>query len=354
MPKLLPKNKSTFSMHHKKLTKKELILKRKIVSVITTQGFKINPHVRPALQTKQAYREIQQTSRLEQILIHKNFLKNFMPNVKKYSKNGVEIVPENISLELREIQDSESFEGQLFRWWNFMWWSIPYQHAYGRQMKFFLWDRYHDLPFGLIVLQSPVLAMSVRDNALGIPPAKRDYWVNMSLNAQRVGALPPYNDLLGGKMVALALTSNEIRQAYERKYKNSVTLLRKRKIKANLLFITTTSAFGKSSMYDRLKYHDELIAESLGYTKGAGTFHIPETLYQELRTYLEKKGIVTKTTFGHGPSRKLKLIEKALGYLGISNYTYHGIKREFFLFSHVKNLRDVIQKNKKPLQKILL
>lgn len=45
--------------------------------------------------------------------------------------------------------------------------------------------------------------MSVRDSALGILPAKRDYWVNMSMNAQRVGALPPYNDLLGGKMAAL-------------------------------------------------------------------------------------------------------------------------------------------------------
>lgn len=93
--------------------------------------------MRPALQSKEAYRKIQQTSRLEQISIHKNFLKRFIPNVKRYSKNGIEIVPENISLELREIQDSESFEGKLLRWWSFMWWSMPYQRAYGRQMKFF-------------------------------------------------------------------------------------------------------------------------------------------------------------------------------------------------------------------------
>lgn len=81
-----------------------------------------------------------------------------------------------------------------------MWWSIPYQHPYGRQMRFLVWDTYHDLPFGLINLQSPILKMSVRDKSLGIPDKEVDLWVNKSMNAQRVGALPPYNELIGGKL----------------------------------------------------------------------------------------------------------------------------------------------------------
>lgn len=43
------------------------------------------------------------------------------------------------------------------------------------------------------------------------------------MNAQRVGALPPYNELIGGKIVALAMTSNEIREKYKQKYKGYVS-----------------------------------------------------------------------------------------------------------------------------------
>ncbi len=312
------------------------------------QGFKINPHLTPGQQTKLAYKRLQQKSRLEQISLYRNFLKDFLPTAKEYCKDGNEIVPEDISLELREIE-KDTFLADLFRWWNFMWWSMPYQRAYGRQMRFMLWDKTHDLPFGLISLQSPVLRMSVRDKALGIPCKKLDYWVNMSMNAQRVGALPPYNEILGGKMVALTLASNEIREAYKRKYENTITIMEKRKLNADLLFITTTSAFGKSSIYDRLKYKDGAVAQSLGYTQGAGTFHIPEYLYKEILVFLEGKGIDVSTTYGHGPSRKMKLLDTAFDMLGIPKFHYHGIKREYFLFSHVKNLREVITLEQKPL-----
>lgn len=331
-----------------KLTAKQRKLKLKIMTVLKGQGFKINPHLRPSQQTKRAYKRIQQKSRLEQISLNKKFLENFQPKAKEYCKDGSEIIPEEISLELRGIE-ADTFLGDLFRWWNFMWWSMPYQRSYGRQMRFMLWDKTHDLPFGLISLQSPVLRMAVRDKTLGIPREKLDYWVNMSMNAQRVGALPPYNELLGGKMVALTLSSNEIRHAYKRKYENIVTIMEKRKLNANLLFITTTSAFGKSSLYDRLKYNDEVIAQSLGYTRGAGTFHIPEYLYREILAFLEGEGIDTRTTYGYGPSRKIKLLDTAFKMLGISEFHYHGIKREYFLFSHVKNLREVITLGQKPI-----
>lgn len=216
-------------------------------------------------------------------------------------------------------------------------------------MRFLLWDTTHDSPFGLICLQSPVLKMSVRDNLLGIPKNELDLWVNRSLAAQRVGALPPYNELLGGKMVALSLTSNEIRVAYREKYINYISIIKGRKLKPDLLFITTTSAFGKSSLYNRLKYNGERVAECQGYTQGSGTFHVPEELYEEMLETLADQGIDTARGYGHGSSRKLKLISLGLKYLGLSGFEYHGIKREFYLFSLVKNLKEVIQDGKKPI-----
>lgn len=331
-----------------KLNRSQRKLREQIIQVLKEQGFKINPHVRPKGSSKTTYRRIQQKARFEQLSLHKNFLVDPVKKVKNYCRDGSEIIPERISLELREVQ-SDSFEEILFRWWNLIWWSIPFQRSYGRQMRFLLWDTTHDAPFGLICLQSPVLKMAVRDRWLGLPNDELDIWVNRSMNAQRVGALPPYNELLGGKMVALTLSCNEIREAYRRKYKNYISIIKERKLKADLLFITTTSAFGKSSLYNRLKYNGEVIAECLGYTQGSGSFHIPEELYEEILKSLLSIGINVVRGYGHGPSRKLRLISLGLHHLGLPSFEYHGIKREFYLFPLVKNLREVIQKRKRPI-----
>ena len=326
----------------------EKILRERIINVLEGQGFKINPHLRPCENNKEAYKAVQQRSRLEQLSYHKEFVKKYFEQAKMLCKDGRDIVPEAIKLELREVK-SDSFEEILFRWWNLIWWSIPYQRSYGRQMRFLLWDSIHDAPFGLIGLQSPVLKMAVRDNALEIPKDELDIWVNKSMNAQRVGALPPYNELLGGKMVALTLASNEIRDAYKRKYETYTTIIKCRQLEPDLLFITTTSAFGRSSLYNRLKYKNEVLAECLGYTQGSGSFHISEELYKEILSFLSDKGIEVTRGYGHGPSRKLKLISLGLRYLGLPSFQFHGIKREFYLFLFVKNLREIIHRHQKPV-----
>ena len=199
----------------------EIKLKKVILQALKEQGFKINPHLRPPEQNKEVLRNLQNQSRLEQISFHKKFLIENLGVAKSFCQNGCNINPRNISLELREIKP-DSLEDELFRWWNFIWWSIPYQRSYGRLMKFLLWDTTHDAPFGLFSLQSPILKMSIRDNTLEIPKNNLDTWINRSMHAQRVGALPPYNELLGGKMVALAMTCNEVRDAYRKKYENSI------------------------------------------------------------------------------------------------------------------------------------
>lgn len=324
------------------------VLKKKIIGVLEEQGFKTNPHIRPSGSSKATFKWIQEKARLEQIVHHKKFLKKYIYLAKSYCRDGKDIAPEDIELELREVK-SNSFEEILFRWWNFIWWSIPYQRSYGRQMRFLLWDTIHDAPFGLISLQSPVLRMSVRDNSLGIPKDELDIWVNKSMNAQRVGALPPYNELLGGKMVALTLTSNEIREAYRVKYRDCISILKGRKLKPDLLFITTTSAFGKSSLYNRLKYGQVAVAECLGYTKGSGSFHIPGELYEEILEFLASKGIDVARGYGHGPSRKLRLISLGLHHIGLPSFEYHGINRGFYLFSLVNNLGEVIKHSQKPI-----
>ena len=168
------------------------------------------------------------------------------------------------------------------------------------------------------------------------------------MNAQRVGALPPYNMLIGGKMAALAMVSNEVRKAYRKKYNGRITLLNKRILKPDILFITTTSAFGKSSMYDRLTYGDKKVAIRIGHTKGMGTFQFSDCITRGLYGVLQRRNINTSTTYGNGPSKKIKLLRDALNYLDLRGFYNHGIKREVYLFRLAKNLERVIHNGVRP------
>lgn len=322
-------------------------LRDEIIQSFEIQGFKFNPHVRPPDENKETYKRLQQYSKIEQLKLQKKFLSANLSRVEKYIRNGKEINPKEIKLELRLVKP-HSLEEKFFRWWNLIWWSMPYQRGYGRMLRFVIWDVTHNAPFGLICLQSPVLKLSVRDQYLQLPLEELDTWINQSMQAQRLGALPPYNDLLGGKMVALSITCNEIRETYTEKYKDVKTLIKNRKLKNRLLFLSTTSAYGKSSIYNRLKYKDELVALPIGYTKGAGSFHVPEHLYLKILKFLKEKGYNVARHYGNGPSRKMRLISTGLNLLNLKNSVYHNIKREFYLFPLASNLQFIIKENAEP------
>lgn len=326
----------------------EKILRNKIIESLKSQGFYINPHLRPKKKEKDAIRRIHKQKRKEQVKLHKNFLLSNFKEIKKFSIDGNKLEPDKIDLELIEVKP-DSFESKLFFWWNIVWWSLPYDKPIGRQMRFILWDKYHNAPFGLIGLQSPPLASSVRDKYLGLNNGNSEYWINQSMYGQRIGALPPYNELLGGKMVALSLTSNELRKTYAKKYDNKKTLLKKRKIPSRLLFITTTSAYGKSSVYERIRYNEEIVSYFIGFTTGSGTFHLPQELYEEALLFLRQRKVNIKRGYGTGPSRKLKLVSMAFKHLKIPTFTFHNIKRGYYFFPNAKNLQNVIHKNKRPL-----
>ena len=145
------------------------------------------------------------------------------------------------------------------------------------------------------------------------------------------------------------MTSKTIRKEFNKKYKEYETLILKRTIPSNLLFITTTGAYGKSSVYNRLKDNTGKICEFIGLTNGSGSFHIPDTIYNELVLYLKKKGMRAERSFGHGPSIKMKNISQAMKLLGFKKGSSHGIKRAVYLFRLAKNLENIIKYNKKPI-----
>jgi hypothetical protein len=322
-------------------------LRNIIINNLQEQGFLEQAEELRIAVKSENYRVIQANYKTETLRTHLNFLMAQNGQIRETIINGKDIDPQRIALELRTVE-SGKIEENIFKWWNFVWWSIPYVRPYGRQMRFVLWDTHHDKPFGLIGLQSAPLKMNIRDTHLGISRESRDWWINMSMSAQRVGALPPYNQLLGGKMVAMALAAKELREFYREKYLHSQTILRQRELPADLLFITTTGAFGKSSIYNRVKYQNDHLIEFLGYTQGSGAFHISEKIYQEIIRLLRQEGVNVGRGYGFGPSRKRQLLSIGFKYLNLPDFEYHGIKRAFYLISHVNNLKAVIRNNTEP------
>ena len=324
-------------------------MKSKLIMILERQGYVVSGNTFSLPDSdRETKRQVHILSKAERVNEHYKFILSNADLIGKYIIDGKDLDINKIQPKLILVQTNTLWE-TLFRWWNLTWWSLPYERAYGRQLRFIVWDEYHKAPIGLIGLQSPLLSWGVRDKHLDLQPERRDYWINQSLNAQRLGALPPYNNILGGKLVALLMASNVVCEEYEKKYKRTKTILEKRRIPSRLLFITTTGAYGKSSIYNRLKYNDEYVAKFIGYSTGSGSFHIPNIFFEELLHFLESKDVNIRRGYGSGPSRKMRLIDTALNYLGFKNGVNHGIKRAVYFFPLVTNLQEIITQNASPV-----
>lgn len=326
----------------------EIELKSQILEILQKQGYVINDDSfelsDSELETK---RSVHFHAKAERVSKSLDFILKNKDLILRHLINGKDLNIEKIDPRIVLVKPNSKYE-VFFRWWNLVWWSLPYEKAYGRQARYVVWDRYHNAPIGLIGLQSPILSWNVRDEFLGIDRTERDYWVNQSLSAQRLGSLPPYNDVLGGKLIASLLTTDKIRKDFAKKYRNKRTLLENRILPSNLLFITTTGAYGKSSVYNRLKFNGEPVAKFIGYSKGTGTFHIPNSLFEALIDYLESENVNVGRGYGNGPSRKLRLVDEAMSRLGIKNGNKHGVQRAVYLFPFVSNLQKVISREERP------
>lgn len=165
------------------------------------------------------------------------------------------------------------------------------------------------------------------------------------------GAVQPYNELLGGKLVALLLCSQEVRDVYAKRYGGHVSVIasqmagRPIRKPADLRILTTTSLYGVgSSQYNRLILraadHEGLthdlcwsdIGRSL--TGGYGTLHLSQETVQALRTMGEQRHDARRVNnrFGEGTSPRLRQIREGLDALGVESdqVLHHATPRIFY------------------------
>ncbi len=294
----------------------------------------------PAGSDKSFYRHIHGPATQLELARRQNWLKRNLSRYLAFFASGCDIQPDQVRPILVEVKDK--WQHELFRFARLTW-SLPFSKGYGRRLRYLIMDEHNGKLIGILALQSPPLSFPARDQLFNYPTDRKTELVNQTMDIHTLGAVPPYARLLGGKLIALAAVSNEVREAYRRKYQGRATEMAERVLPAHLVALTTTSAFGRSSLYNRLTYHGELVARSIGYTEGYGSFHLAH-LYGQFREFLEAQEISTRGGFGVGPRIKWQTMVRALGRLGFSaDVLKHGVKREAFLFPLISNLSDYME-----------
>jgi len=169
------------------------------------------------------------------------------------------------------------------------------------------------------------------------------------MDAFVVGAVAPYSMLIGGKLVAALMASDEVKRAYERKYLGLKSVIAGTENRKRLVLLTTTSALGRSSLYNRLAVPNGPRFEPIGETAGYGHFQISGAIFEDLRQLLADVDhpYATGHQFGMGPNWRIRVIRVGLNRLGIDadSVLKHGIRRQVYGIPLAKNFREILLGN---------
>lgn len=286
--------------------------------------------VPPENYDKETIKSSMAFKRDEIIVKHRKWIDKNIEFARKNLAKGTDVLNSEID-PIIEVCETEK-QHRLFRMLRY-YWSSPYSEYVGRRIKLIIRDR--ALPnkpvIGIAALGSPIIHIPERDDFIGWDKETRTKNLIYTLDAYVIGALPPYNYLLGGKLISYILASNEVREIYRRKYQGQVTLTEKR-IANKLVGIFTTSLYGNSSQYNRMKFNGELLYQPIGQTKGFGTLHLSEETIHLMIKFLKSKGVVVGHKFGDGPSWVMRVIRSAGELLGFDSdfLLKHSFKRNIY------------------------
>jgi hypothetical protein len=321
-------------------------LKNRIAENIQSQGFFIeNDTILPPHNlSKDEIRELHTESVEYNRSLSKKALMRHEPELVSFIAYGHEVEPENIRPRLIEVQPN-SKESLLFRYAS-LHWSIPVSNGYGRRIRYLVFDQQNGKLIGLFGLGDPVFDLAARDNWIGWDRQTRKNNLQYVMDAYILGAVPPYSSLLCGKLIAMLTTSNEVLDSFKRKYQNSQSIIKEKKIDGRLALITTMSALGRSSIYDRIKFNNQKVLKSVGYTLGYGEFHFSNGLYKEIFEYAQKNCTPTARpqNWGNGFRNRREVIRKCLNNIGLSQkLLYHKIQREIFVAPLASNTQEFLR-----------
>ncbi|QGT82213.1 Druantia anti-phage system protein DruA [Pseudomonas coronafaciens] len=325
---------------------REARLKRMVRRHLKKMGFgrDAKGQLEPPSLDKVAYRRFHQGQRQDKVNANRDWLSKNETKLMKWFADGASILPSAIDPQI-EIVKGGTWQSDLFRF-AALYWQVPVSEGYGRRLRFLVWDKGHNKLLGIFALGDAVFNQAARDSFIGWDHNRRSEALVNLMDAYVLGALPPYSHLLGGKLVASLIRTREVVDAFNTRYGDSVGLISKQKKNARLLAVTTSSALGRSSLYNRLNLHGRKIFEPIGFTSGWGHFHFSGKVFEELRQYLEyiNDPYARGFNFGSGPNWRLRVIRRALDRLGMdSKLARHGLAREVFIAKIATNAEAVLR-----------
>lgn len=320
--------------------KVEKNLKNRIKKELEGHGFEFKEDgiKKPKIHSKDDIRKLHKGARKEKYKENKEFLDEKEDELLQEFANGSEINLDKLWPRLQVIEGG-TYESDLFRYATLLW-SVPVSQGFGRRVRFIVWDEYTDKVIGIFALGDPVFNLSCRDEWVGWDGEDRKKRLYNVMDIFILGAMPPYNTLLGGKLIAMLATSNKVREIVYERYKDKKTIIKNEDKNPQLALLTTSSALGKSALYDRIRYDGRVLYKRIGKSKGWGHFHLNNGLFNDLLSYLKaiEGSEVGGNEFGDGPNWKIRTAKQALSHLGLSSTILrHGIQREVYGIPLAKN-----------------
>lgn len=172
------------------------------------------------------------------------------------------------------------------------------------------------------------------------------------------GAIPPYNELLGGKLVSILACSPQVISDYTNKYRDQVSEIASRMKgervirDSRLAFLGTTSLYAiGSSQYNRINVpvseDFNLKFKKMGITEGYGTVYFSKKTTASMMQMLEIQdgGRRINNIFGEGTSPRFRLISRGLSSLGIRSdaFLQHYSPRIVYSIELAKNTNEFLR-----------
>jgi hypothetical protein len=321
-------------------------LRDHIKTRLTSQGFEMDQDgllARPSMDSKELLRRFHAAARADKYRSMESFLKRKEPMLLSDFADGSEVDIESFAPVI-QVVEAESHENDLFRYASLLW-SVPVSGGFGRRVRFLVRDKHNGKLVGLFALGDPVFNLRCRDNWIGWDVGQREQRLYNVMDIFVLGAVPPYNRLLCGKLIALAACSNEVRRVVEKKYRGTKTVIRKEKKDSRLALLTTGSALGRSSLYDRIKFDNHLVYQRIGSSEGYGHFHFNDGLFEEMTRFVSicTPRLAHSNRFGQGPNWKMRISRYCLERLGMGKeLQQHGIAREIYAIPLASNFREFL------------
>jgi hypothetical protein len=339
------KDKRYCSVIETKGTDMEENLRQNLISMLLLQGFTIanNQLVPPDQVNKDNIRQLYAHLRIEKLRESRRWLLSIEEKILPYFADANEVKVEKIRPTIVPV-DSQ-IKADLFRYASLTW-SVPVSRGYGRRMRFLVFDENNGKLMGLFALGDPVYNLRVRDQWIGWGVEEKNERLYHVMDAYVLGAVPPYSYLLVGKLVAMLASSDEIREVFRTRYSNQVSNIRKALHQPHLVLITTTSALGRSSIYNRISFKGRRTFIRVGFTEGWGHFHFSDGTFEQVKTYLRERGdpVINRYKYGGGPNWRFRVVKRCLAHVGLSgDLLRHGIKREVFMVPLAENAQEFLQ-----------